>query len=126
MRAAGAASPPGQARALSEAGREGLEPLRAAFDSLGLEFPRLVNRYEEQAAADVLRIFGAESVARAWSDVAGGEWGDEWDRSHLSFSMLSKHNRLGNWQRERGAVGASAEYDEAKWGPIIPLRRLSS
>lgn len=103
-------------------GDDDLEPLLHEFDSRGLGRPQLLNRFEQRAAGDLLRLFGAETVALCWKDMA--ESGDKFDRDHLSFEYLAKGNRIGNWQRERGANGAGEqEYDEEKYGPVTMFRR---
>ena len=92
-----------------EPAKAGLAPIFEAFAAAGLPRPMMPPQ-EARAANALLKIATAEAVARCWQEYESGEYGDRWDREHLSFAHLLSRNRLLNWQRERG--GSDAEYEE--------------
>jgi hypothetical protein len=79
-----------------------LRPLVDAFRVLELPDPKLIGN-EIHAAQVLLRHFPPDDVAACWRDIAQGARGDQYDRDRLSFSYLSRDNRMGNWQIWRDA-----------------------
>lgn len=109
--AAGAAvAPPGTTSGPGSAqgdGADDLEPLLQAFEAIGLARPMLAGRFDARDARDLLKCYAPDTIALCWQDYESGEYGDDFDRKHLSFGYLANRNRIGNWQREQVERAAS-------------------
>lgn len=112
--AAGAADPPPAKTNghVSSGNENGLESLFQAFEAVGLPRPKL-RKFDARDAADLLRDYEPDVVARCWQDIASGEYGDDFDRGHLSFSYLAGQNRVDNWLRQHQNGVADDEHGEA-------------
>ena len=112
-------SPPPCARGREETGDEKrptrnvypppeVAALFEAFVAAGEPLPAL-DTAERRVAAALLQQFPPGDLVACWGDIAGGRYGDDFDRSNLSFVHLSRRNRVANWRRWREGDGGDRE-----------------
>lgn len=97
-----AAPPPKQKAQAKRPKGTDLKPLVDAFRAAGLPDPKLIGN-EIAAAQALLRHFPPEEIVACWQDFCTGARGDSFEQSRLSFGLLSRDNRIGNWQTWRDA-----------------------